>query len=534
MPVQLGGRLCWPGISRLYRARKSILLSILSIFALYIYVRLLLAAKPPGPTEFTRWKFARVDSASSLGSETASRDEGGSPVKGLQSMTVPAKNARNRKFFLSLWTVVFSFSLLALGADHPSTPQGPAIHRAQLNSLGELQDDFFGDAVAVDGNTVVVGAWDATVRGNISGAAYVFLKPANGWANMAQTAELTASDDTVHFGAAVAISGDTIVIGAPWTTVNGISQQGALYVYVKPSGGWSNMTETAKLTGYALDNKGEDFLGSVVSIDGNTIVAGVPGVVEQFRAYANGEVFVYTKPETGWQNATETAVLYLNPLDYPEFGVGFGFSVGVSGNTVVVGATGCCVRGVSSVGQAWVFVEPPTGWATTDNPAGELTGMGVGANDSFAESVAIYRNTVVVGSPQQDSYQVGAAYVYVEPDSGWQNMTETAELYPIFTELGWFGWSVAINDNEIFIGAPFTTKTGLLGKGAAYAFVKPKNGWITTSNFAAMLMQRQPTNVEGGFEMFGQSVSIGGPTAVAGYSNSAYTIGGADVFWLSQ
>jgi hypothetical protein len=276
----------------------------------------------------------------------------------------PARKRSIRNYFRTMTVLL---SCLASAWGRPAEPSVlTAIHRAELASSGEQPTDDFGDAVAVDGDTIVVGAVGLQLRNGEGGAAYVFVKPANGWKNMTQVATLTPSDNAIHFGAAVAISGDTIVIGAPWTEVNGVPQQGAVYVFVKPAGGWSDMTETAKLVSAHVDHKGEDHVGSSVSINGNTIVVGVPGVIPELPALGYGEALVYVKPAGGWVPEFETAVLYINPVFYPQLGLGFGYSVAVSGNTVVVGATGCCVEGQVLVGQAYVFVEPAGGWGTTD------------------------------------------------------------------------------------------------------------------------------------------------------------------------
>lgn len=234
---------------------------------------------------------------------------------------------------------------------------------------------------------------------------------------------------------------------------------------------------------------------------------------------------VYVKPARGWTSGTETVVLYIDPSYYPKFGVGFGFSVGVSDNAVVVGATGCCFNGEPREGQAYVFVEPPSGWATTSNYNAELTGTNVGSADDFGIAVAIDGNTIVVGSPQDDSNGVGGVYVYVEPVAGWSNMTETAELYPLATLQGWFGQSVAIRGNEVFIGAPQTPVDEVSGRGTAYVFVEPKNGWQSTSAYTAKLARNS------GY-YFGQSVSISGTNAVAGYSGTYNTNGGTNVMWV--
>ena len=82
------------------------------------------------------------------------------------------------------------------------------------------------------------------------GAAYVFTEPGSGWANMTQTAKLTASDGAAgdDFGTSVSISGNTVVVGAPDATVGANSGQGAAYVFTEPGSGWANTTQTAKLT----------------------------------------------------------------------------------------------------------------------------------------------------------------------------------------------------------------------------------------------------------------------------------------------
>jgi hypothetical protein len=115
--------------------------------------------------------------------------------------------------------------------------------------------------------------------------------PAAGWANATQTAELTASDGGAEdgLGSAVAVSGSTIVAGAPFHEAGINAEQGAAYVFTMPAAGWANAPQAAELT--ASDGVAEDGLGSAVGVSGNTIVAGAPGhkvgaKAEQGAAYA--------------------------------------------------------------------------------------------------------------------------------------------------------------------------------------------------------------------------------------------------------
>src|SRR5262249_28468761 len=152
-----------------------------------------------------------------------------------------------------------------------------------------------------------------------TGAAYVYVKGPNGWNNMTQVARLTPSDGVGDFlGQSVAISGDTIAVGGFGYTVGSNLLQGAIYVYAKPAGGWTDMTETALLT--ASDAATNDQMGRTVAISGDTIVTS-----------AKGLGYIFTKPPGGWVNETETARLSTSK---PGIGI---FSTAISGDTIVAG-----------------------------------------------------------------------------------------------------------------------------------------------------------------------------------------------------
>jgi hypothetical protein len=144
--------------------------------------------------------------------------------------------------------------------------------------------------VAVSGDIVVAGAIFAGPTFEQQGAAYVFVKPASGWANVTQSAKLTASDASSGdwFGVSVAISGNTVLIGAP-QTISNVNNPGRAYVFVKPAGGWVDMPQTAELT--ASDGKPGDRFGQSVGIDGNTAIIGTSMAQP---------AYVFVQPTTGW------------------------------------------------------------------------------------------------------------------------------------------------------------------------------------------------------------------------------------------
>jgi hypothetical protein len=413
---------------------------------------------------------------------------------------------------IALVCTVF-FSTLALAADQKSptklsdlplqdqrdisavlTRELPALQNFTLTASDGANSDDFGTSVAIDGNTIVVGAPRSANR--LIGEAYVFVKSGSSWKNMTQTATLTASDGAEgnYFGAAVAIGGNTVVVGSPAATVNGNFAQGETYVFVRPSKGWTNMTETAILL--ASDGGPECTFGSGVGISGGTVVVGAPG---SGNTGLPGSAYIFVQPPGGWVNATEAAELTAsNGVDDGELG----FSVSIISDTVLVGA----VSQDGDVGSAYVFVEPSGGWINMTETA-ELTASDGQEGAGFGASVSLNGNTAVVGAPGEGR---GAVYVFVEPANGWSSMTETAELEVAGGNE--VGISVAIVEQAVVVGAPFSNP---VHQGAAYVFLKPTGGWKTTSK--PNLILSIPFTY--GFDNFGTGVAVSGKTAIVG----AYT-----------
>ena len=145
------------------------------------------------------------------------------------------------------------------------------LQEAKLTASDGAASDNFGYSVAVAGDTAVVGAWGDDAKGSASGSAYVFVKPAAGWATGTQTAKLTAADGAANdqFGYSVAVDGDTAVVGANFDDHNA-SDSGSAYVFTRgESGGWSQAT---KLT--ASDGAANDQFGHSVAVAGDTAVVG--------------------------------------------------------------------------------------------------------------------------------------------------------------------------------------------------------------------------------------------------------------------
>jgi hypothetical protein len=202
--------------------------------------------------------------------------------------------------------------------------------QAELKLALGVPGDRFGYSVAMSGSTAVVGA---IARFNVMGAAYVFVHSGTAWS---QPVELTASDGRAGdaFGSSVAISGSTVVVGAPFV----FSYSGAAYVFTRSGAIWSQQARLA-----APDAAANDYFGTSVAASGNTAVVGAYGKNSNM-----GAAYMFARSGTAWSLQAELRASDAAPVDL------FGGSVAISGTSAVVGAD----NKNGSTGAAYVFVLP--------------------------------------------------------------------------------------------------------------------------------------------------------------------------------
>jgi FG-GAP repeat len=393
------------------------------------------------------------------------------------------------------------FALLSLSA----SAQGPFGRSAVGGTFQQLAEitgtqggDDFGASVAVSGNTLVVGA---PLASNL-GAAYVYTATNGDWTNLALAATLTPPAGQSGFGAPVAIDGDTIVVGD-----SSGAEQAVAYVFVNPSG---NAAPTAELS-TTVNNGGE--LNSI-GIDGGTVVLGMSAANAAIRG--QGAAFVYVEPSAGWANMTETAELVAK-----DGATGFfGWSVAISGRDIVVGATQVKVGGVEQ-GAAYLFEEPAAGWSGTWLPKTEFEASNGTKKAAIGTSVSVSGETVAVGAPGEtvgSSQNEGAIYMFTRPSSGWpKTMTETAELTASTAKGGAeLGFSLALSGKTLVAGAPLARAN----QGLVYLFSEPTGGWQSTSTAREIIASDGAANDD-----FGWSVAFSGVIAAGAPEFSGITKG---------
>jgi hypothetical protein len=357
------------------------------------------------------------------------------------------------------------------------------------------EDDDFGKSVAVDGDTVVIGA---PYRGN-RGAVYV-LRTSDGGATYVEVAKLTAADasNDDDFGWSVAIKGNTIVVGARGDDDSGGSS-GSVYVF-RTSDGGATYGQVAKLK--AADGATWDSFGESVAIDGDTIVVGADGDNSK-----RGSVYVFRTSDGG---ATYGQVAKLT-ADDAAANDQFGYSVAIAGGTVVVGAPNYWTSGSGSV---YVF-RTSDGGATYAQVA-KLTAADAAASDYFGYSVAIDGATIVVGAQGDDdagSFS-GSAYVFRTTNGGATYNLVAKLTADDAATYHCFGASVAIDGNTLAI----------IAKGSVYIF-RTTDGGGTWSQVAKLV-------TSDGVSIF--RVAISGDVVVAGaYSDDSIASNAGAVYVFS-
>ncbi|MBI1825430.1 MAG: FG-GAP repeat protein [Planctomycetes bacterium] len=349
--------------------------------------------------------------------------------------------------------------------------------------------DQLGTSVAVNGSSAFLGAPGRVVSGTFNHVGTVYVARQNGtlW-SIAQ--QLTPSDgvDGDQFGTSIAIDGAWAVVGAPGTN---IYSGGSAYVYHYNGSSW-----VYSQTLIPADNTTSDIVGTSVSISGTNMVIGAYGR----QTYAGG-AYVYKLSGSTWISAQTLVAPDAAAYDF------FGYSTGISGNVIIVGAYGDDVFGSNS-GSAYVYRNNGTSWSYSQ----KLTPSGGLAGDNFGWTVSIDGPDAVIGAPDRDELGAssGAAYVFHDNGTSWSQVTKF--LASDGGAYDWFGRSVSISGTGILIGAQKWSNdlTGITGIGKAYYFDYDGTSW------AEALGLYQPSPWGWYDDHFGSAVALDGGSAVVG------------------
>jgi hypothetical protein len=384
-----------------------------------------------------------------------------------------------------------------------------------LTANNAQTSDQFGEAVAISGDTAVVGSWlEDNDHGLNAGSAYVYRWDGQRWI---QTVKIYAPDGVAddRFGQAVAVYHDLIVVGASLADVNGISNAGAAYVYRRVGAAWSYQGKIVANDPYANDR-----FGLSVAISDAGIAIGAPreerqGGLDQGAVYTfsyNGigwfqtQKLIASKPgnndwfgfhlamdgttlAVGAQNDDTTAGLdagsvsifrFANsqwqPVQYIKAsdgttGANFGSNLSLYGDFMVVGAERDTVPGVGRAGSAYVFTRDTNGqW----NQSAKLVSSAPAVDDFFGSAVGISGKTVVVGAEKADVGAVDSGSVQTFEFQEGNHTWVPGEIITSGLNQGseFFGSDLAFSNGLLLVSAPFVDLPDVADAGAAFAFAQ--------------------------------------------------------------
>ena len=296
--------------------------------------------------------------------------------------------------------------------------------------------------------------------------------------NFVETAKLVSADPAaaVQMGFSVAVSGDTAIVGAPGEANN----RGSAFIFVRNGDSWQLQQQII-----GQESTTDDNFGWSVAISGETAVIGAYDLNEIDR----GAAYVFVRDGLAWTQQQKLMASDGTAVDQ------FGSSVSISGDSVVVGASG----NNNSRGAAYIFVRSGSIWSQQQ----ELTAADGTAGDEFGMAVGISGETVVIGGPGDEALR-GGAYVFDRNGTLWSQTAKlTASDGSAFDR---FGSSVGIDGKRIVIGAPSDEVGGML-TGSAYVFSENGGTW----------QQQKLTAGDGAAnDKFGESISISGSSVAIG------------------
>jgi len=357
---------------------------------------------------------------------------------------------------------------------------------AKIQASDAQGGDYFGQSVAVSDTRIVVGARAEDTTASNAGSAYIFDINGN------QIAKIQASDAETsdYFGTSVAVSDTRIVVGAPFKDTPN-RDAGAAYIFDIDG------NQIAKIL--ASDPQAYDYFGWSVAVSDTRIVVGA--YLEDTTAVDAGSVYIFDI------DGNQLAKIQASDAQASDR---FGYSVAVSDTRIVVGAPYEDTT-AGTAGSAYIF-------DIDGNQLAKIQASDAEAGDQFGYSVAVSDTRIVVGAYYEDTTANAAGSAYIFDINGNQLAKIQASDAEAYDE---FGYSVAVSDTRIVVGARFESTTAG-DAGSAYIFDINGN----------QLAKKQSSDAEVSDE-FGTSVAVSNTRIVVGAyleDTTANSAGSAYIF----
>jgi hypothetical protein len=326
-------------------------------------------------------------------------------------------------------------------------------HERRLVGLTSYSNGFFGNSLALSGDTLAVGTPGATDLGPDSGTVFLWGRVNDDWQIQTQ---LHAPDGaTGERYSVLSLQGDTLAVGAPFHMVQG-TPAGAVYVYQRSAGVW--LLQAELLAPGPVQTR---YFGSSLSLDGTRLLVGSRGA-----AGLTGTAYVFVQSGGTWTFESQLDAADGQPLDE------YGASVCLRGDSALVGAYGDDLT-TADEGSVYVFERSGAQW----NFRTKLTALDASQSDGFGISLDIEGDVLAVGAwmaGDSPANQPGAVYLFQRQSGAW---IQSLKLQPSnLTAFARFGASVELSAGRLVVGAPGAGNYG--GSGAAYFYQYLGGAWL--------------------------------------------------------
>ncbi|BDS07542.1 hypothetical protein NT6N_25820 [Oceaniferula spumae] len=452
-----------------------------------------------------------------------------------------AWDARGRELTANMYPVATGFEIAVDDSEavYPVQidPYFLNLEQIMISEMGGTgyANDRFGSAVAIDGDTAVVTAQNALFGPDGRGRAYVFVRQDSLWSLQA---ELWADDGNTsdEFGNAVALDGDTLAVGSKeWDDYPYYSDRGCVYVYKRSAGKWTLETQLTSPTsggsefGYALDIDGDELLigsnstkaylfskatgswqfaneivastgsgaygfGTAVALDGDVILIGAPR--EFYGGFAQvGVAYAFKRDGSSWVESQRI----FSPYSATESR--FASQVALDGDTAIIGSPDAVTD--TRNGQFDIYRMDGAGMfvAETINHNGvhyPLTGG----------DVAISGDRVVIGCWVWSSSAQAVLYERTGNVWSWKQTFD-------------HGSSVAMDGTNLLIGAYSDRGDGDSGTtyGSAHIYELDQSVWIPQQRLT-MGNSRSDANLGNSVELQNNTLAVGAADEPSATGNS--------------
>ncbi len=364
-------------------------------------------------------------------------------------------------------------------------------------------NDKFGNAIAQDGNTLVIGSVENNEGGVDSGAVYIYEQLNTEPMSWTLSLKLVVSDSVglANFGASIALEDDLLVVSAP----NDLGEVGSVYIFDRNLGGANEWGQVAKIS--PENGEAGDYFGVAVVLQGDILVVGADGDDEQ--AMDAGAAYIFDRNQGGSDQWGLVKKIFSEQTDHGDH---FGSSLALDGDTLIVGAPFDDIVGINRTGRAVIFQRDQNGF----NQWGEvkiIQASDAAAEDFFGTSVTISGDFVAVGAVGKDTVgsESGAVYVFFRNEGDFDAWGEVKKILASDPGGGQrFGGAVALSGQLLLVGKP-EDGTSQTGNGDAYLFNYVLGG-IGNWGEVAHLIASDSENLDG----FGGDVALNAKTLFVG------------------